>query len=139
MQILILSGSRNPEGRTGQAINAIRRGVANAGGNTESFFLPELSLECCRQCESDGWGVCRQEGRCIIEDDFSSLVDKIKSSDVVVFASPVYFADLSESMRVFLDRFRRYVLIQQPSLPRVFRLLDYALRVAEVAVPHPLA
>jgi len=107
MQILILSGSRNPEGRTGQAINAIRRGVANAGGNTEGFFLPELNLEHCRQCESDGWGVCRQEGRCIIEDDFSSLVDKIKSSDVVVFATPVYFADLSESMRVFLDRFRR--------------------------------
>ena len=107
MQILVLSGSRNPEGRTARAIDAIGRGVAKAGGNTERFFLPELNLERCRQCESDGWGVCRQEERCIIDDDFSSLVDKIKSSDVIVFATPVYFADLSESMRGFLDRFRR--------------------------------
>ena len=107
MQILILSGSRNPEGRTAQAINAIRKGVERAGGNTECFFLPELSLERCRQCESDGWGVCRQEGHCIIDDDFPSLVEKIKSSDVIVFATSVYFADLSESMQAFLDRFRR--------------------------------
>ena len=107
MQILVLSGSRNPEGRTARAIDAIGRGVAKAGGNTERFFLPELNLERCRQCESDGWGVCRQGERCIIDDDFSSLVDKIKSSDVIVFATPVYFSDLSESMRGFLDRFRR--------------------------------
>ena len=107
MQVLILSGSKNPEGRTAQAINAICRGVDRAGGSTECFFLPELNLEHCRQCESDGWGVCRQEGHCIIDDDFPSLAEKIKSSDVVVFATPVYFADLSESMRVFLDRFRR--------------------------------
>ncbi len=107
MQILVLSGSRNLEGRTARAIDAIGRGVAKAGGNTERFFLPELNLERCRQCESDGWGVCRQEERCIIDDDFSLLVDKIKSSDVIVFATPVYFADLSESMRGFLDRFRR--------------------------------
>ncbi len=107
MKILILSGSRNPEGRTAQAINAIRKGVEKAGGNTEIFFLPEMNLEHCRQCESDGWGVCRREGYCIIEDDFSMLVDKIKGSGVVVFATPVYFRDLSESMRGFLDRLRR--------------------------------
>jgi multimeric flavodoxin WrbA len=107
MKILILSGSRNPEGRTAQAVNAISKGVEKAGGNTECFFLPEMNLERCRQCESDGWGVCRREGHCIIDDDFSMLVDKIKESGVVVFATPVYFRDLSESMRGFLDRLRR--------------------------------
>ena len=107
MQILVLSGSRNSEGQTARAIDAIGRGIAKAGGNTERFFLPELSLERCRQCESDGWGVCRQEERCIIDDNFSSLVDRIKSSDVILFATPVYFGDLSESIRGFLDRFRR--------------------------------
>ncbi|MFC1909568.1 flavodoxin family protein [Chloroflexota bacterium] len=114
MQILVLSGSRNPEGETARAIEAISKGVAKAGGNTERFFLPALNLEPCRQCESDGWGVCRQEERCIIDDDFSSLVDKIKSSDVIVFATPVYFRDLSESMRGFLDRLRRICAFKTP-------------------------
>jgi multimeric flavodoxin WrbA len=107
MQVTVFSGSRNREGRTAKAIEAIRKGVAKAGGDSECLFLIEHNLEMCRQCDSDGWGDCRREGRCIIEDDFSSLVDKIKASDVVVFATPVYFQDLSEIMRCFLDRLRR--------------------------------
>jgi len=43
----------------------------------------------------------------MIKDDFSSLVGKIRKADSVVFATPVYFSDLSESMRAFLDRLRR--------------------------------
>ncbi len=76
-------------------------------GAIQNVFLPELTLERCRQCEGDGWGICRSEGRCIIDDDFPSLVEKIRSSDVAVFATPVYFGDLSESVRGLLDRLRR--------------------------------
>ena len=43
----------------------------------------------------------------MIDDDFASLVERIRSSDAAVFATPVYFSDLSESMRAFLDRLRR--------------------------------
>jgi len=107
MQVLFLSGSRNPKGRTARTIDTLGIGVTRTGGNAEYRFLPELSLERCRQCESDGWGICRREGRCIIEDDFPSLVESIRSADVIVFATPVYFHDLSESMRGFLDRLRR--------------------------------
>jgi multimeric flavodoxin WrbA len=88
-------------------MDAILKGVGRAGGNSESIFLTELTLERCRQCNDDGWGDCRSEGQCIIEDDFASVVEKIEAADVVVFANPVYFGDLSESMRGFLDRFRR--------------------------------
>ncbi len=107
MRLLALSGSRNHEGRTSRAINALCQGVVKAGGNTETIFLIDLNLERCRQCEIDGWGICRREGRCIIDDDFDSVVAKIKAADVVLFATPVYFGDLSESMRSFLERLRR--------------------------------
>jgi multimeric flavodoxin WrbA len=107
MQILVLSGSRNRKGQTGRAIDTICKGIANAGGKFEVLFLTELKLERCRQCNDDGWGICRSEQRCIIEDDFASIVEKIKAADVLVFATPVYFGDLSENMRGFLDRYRR--------------------------------
>ncbi len=107
MRMLVLSGSINHQGRTAQAINALQNGFAKDGNTTECLFLPDLKLERCRQCEADGWGICRREGTCIIEDDFPSVVEKIKASDIVVFATPVYFGDLSESMRGFLDRLRR--------------------------------
>lgn len=107
MHILALSGSRNRQGKTARAVNAILKGVAEAGGTSGSVFLTELTLERCRQCNDDGWGDCRSKGQCIIEDDFTSIVEKMEAADVIVFANPVYFGDLSESMRGFLDRFRR--------------------------------
>jgi multimeric flavodoxin WrbA len=117
MKILVLSGSRNREGQTARAIKAIQQGVTEAKGKTEVIFLTELKLERCRQCDPDGWGLCRKEGRCIIEDDFASLVAKVKAADVLVFANPVYFGDLSESMRTFTDRFRR-TLFKPGAAPR---------------------
>lgn len=107
MGILILSGSRNREGQTARAIKALCQGITAAGGSFETLFLPEFQLEQCRQCDPDGWGFCRREGYCVIEDDFASIVAKIKTADVIVFANPVYFGDLSESMKGFLDRLRR--------------------------------
>jgi multimeric flavodoxin WrbA len=119
MKILVLSGSRNPQGKTAEAIRSLLKGATAAGGESECLFLPELKLERCRQCESDGWGLCRKEGHCTIEDDFQSLVKKIKASDVVVFANPVYFGDLTESMRGFLDRLRRIGFLRRdPEVPR---------------------
>jgi multimeric flavodoxin WrbA len=107
MKILMLSGSRDRKGRTARAMEAIGKGIAKAGGNYETIFLTECAIERCRQCDNDGWGACRREQRCIIEDDFDSVVAKIKAADVIVFANPVYFGDLTESMRAFLDRLRR--------------------------------
>jgi multimeric flavodoxin WrbA len=116
MKAFMISGSRNPEGRTARCAQAIARGLAKSGGKSEIVFLPTLKLERCRQCEADGWGICRREGRCIIEDDFALLVEKLLAADVAVFLNPVYFRDLAESMRCFLDRVRR-LKFMQPERP----------------------
>jgi NAD(P)H-dependent FMN reductase len=107
MKVLAISGSKNREGKTARAIEAIRQGVSRAKGDSECIFLTELNLEKCRQCNPDGWGICRSEHRCIIEDDFTATAEKVKKADVLVFATPVYFGDLSEAMRGFLDKLRR--------------------------------
>jgi multimeric flavodoxin WrbA len=107
MKALVVLGSRNPEGQTARAAGALLEGLASAGWQGEQVFLPLLRIERCRQCESNGWGTCRSEGRCVIEDDLSELTGKIRAADAVAFATPVYFSDLSESMRTFLDRLRR--------------------------------
>ena len=107
MHALILSGSRNPEGQTARAAKAIADGLESGGCSTETVFLPELAIERCRQCENDGWGICRTEGQCVIEDDFATVVDKLRAADLLVLATPVYFHDLAESLRGFLERVRR--------------------------------
>lgn len=118
MKILVLSGSRNRQGQTAKAIDAVCKGVKKGGGTTETIFLTEKNLERCRQCNPDGWGICRSEHRCIIEDDFPAIVKKVKAADVVVFANPVYFGDLAESLNVFLERYRRIrFMLGMPMMP----------------------
>jgi multimeric flavodoxin WrbA len=107
MKVLVLLGSRNPEGQTATAARAMLDGVREAGGDGELVFLPDLNLERCRQCGNTGYGTCKSDGKCVIEDDFAAVVEKLKKADAAVFATPVYFYDLSESMRSFLDRLRR--------------------------------
>jgi multimeric flavodoxin WrbA len=107
MSVLTIVGSRNPAGQTARAANAVLEGVSGAGGQGEAAFLPPLRLERCRQCDQNGWGLCRQEGRCVIDDDFAVLVDRLRAAEAAVFATPVYWGDQSESMRAFLDRLRR--------------------------------
>jgi multimeric flavodoxin WrbA len=107
MKILLVSGARNPNGQTSKAAEALLRGASEAGAMVEQVLLPTLKIERCRQCEANGWGLCRAEGRCIIDDDLASVKERIRTSDLVVFATPVYYGDLAESMRGFLDRLRR--------------------------------
>lgn len=107
MKALLVSGSRNPKGQTGQVAEALLRGWTDAGGQSDGIWLPSLRVERCRQCDDQGWGICRDQGRCVIEDDFASIVDRMRSADLFVFATPVYFSTLSESLRAFLDRLRR--------------------------------
>jgi multimeric flavodoxin WrbA len=107
MKILLISGARNPNGQTSKAADALLHGASDAGATVEQILLPTLKIERCRQCEANGWGICRTEGHCIIEDDFASVKDRIRASDLVVFATPVYYGDLAESIRGYLDRLRR--------------------------------
>jgi multimeric flavodoxin WrbA len=107
MKVLILSGSRNREGQTARCIKAVQKGLTAGKAESEVIFLIEHKIERCRMCEADGWGQCRRNSTCIIEDDMAMIAEKVKAADVLVFANPVYFFDLSESMRSFLDRYRR--------------------------------
>jgi multimeric flavodoxin WrbA len=106
MKIVAVQSSPNIEGLTSKLSQAVLRGVKAEGGETELIHLNDLEIRRCHACEQ-GWGECREGGICTIEDDFSNLKRRITGADSFVFATPVYFGDLSESAKSFLDRLRR--------------------------------
>lgn len=106
MKVIAIQSSPNLDGLTSSLAHAVLEGVKEEGGETELIHLNLLNLKSCIACEK-GWGKCRDEGTCILEDGFQDLVDKIADSDALVFATPVYWHDLSESAKTFLDRLRR--------------------------------
>ncbi len=110
MHALVLIGSRNHEGRTARAANALIEGIREAGGTAEPVYLLEANINMCIQRGQDGFGQCLDKGVCALDDGFGPLVEKVRSADVVVFATPVYWGDLSEIIRAFIDRLRRICL-----------------------------
>jgi multimeric flavodoxin WrbA len=106
MQCLAIQSSPNREGLTASLAQAVLTGVKAAGGSTELVHLNQLDIQSCRACDR-GWGRCREENLCILEDAFEALRKKMSTADAVVFATPVYFHDLSESAKRLLDRLQR--------------------------------
>ncbi len=106
MKVIAVQSSPNVDGLTSSLAEAVLNGVREEGGETELIHLNRLDIKPCIACDN-GWGKCRKEGVCILEDDFQDLTEKIAKSDVLVFATPVYWHDLSESAKIFLDRLRR--------------------------------
>ena len=119
MNIVGILGSPNPRGRTARAAEALLLGAGGEGVLWDLLILPERDLARCRQCDEDGWGRCQRRGLCVQQDQFAQVVERIREADAVVFATPVYFSDLSESMRALLDRLRRICFHREARADRI--------------------
>ncbi|MES2202604.1 MAG: flavodoxin family protein [candidate division FCPU426 bacterium] len=106
-KVLLLVGSRDHQGRAGKAAAALADGLASAGAVVGTVYLLERNIQTCIQRGQDGFGMCLDEGWCKLEDGFAELVNELRAADAVAFVTPVYWGDLSECTRSFLDRLRR--------------------------------
>lgn len=106
MSILIIWSSPNKDGLTAAAKDRIAAGIRSAGYEAEEIHLNQMKIEHCRAC-GNGWGICRSKGQCIIKDDFEDVYKKMVQSDGIVLISAVYWHDITECMKAFLDRLRR--------------------------------
>jgi len=115
MRIVGLNASPNQDGLTATMLKQVLAGAESAGAETTLVHMKEKALEACRQCDN-GWGRCREEKICVIEDDFQGLRELLHGADAVVFANPVYFGELAEVAKTFLDRLRRCEAFQEGPL-----------------------
>lgn len=70
----------------------------------ETQFIP-LSGKTIKPCTACGW--CREarDGTCVIkDDDLHAVFDCMKTADVIVVGSPVYFGSATPEMMALLDR-----------------------------------
>jgi multimeric flavodoxin WrbA len=106
MKTLIFSASPNTDGLTAACADAVREGILEAGGEAEEIRINDLNIGACEACDN-GWGTCQKDHLCEVLDDFQALHDRTLKADAYVFVTPVYWGDLSESMKAFTDRLRR--------------------------------
>ena len=106
MKVLVISASPNKDGLTAACAAAAVQGVLEGGGHAEEVRLNDLDIGKCHACEN-GWGACRTDHECQVEDDFQALHARIPEFDSYVLVTPVYWWEMSESMKAFTDRLRR--------------------------------
>lgn len=106
MKVVGIQSSPNEDGLTCQLAQAALEGARSEGAEIQLIHLNKLNIQSCK-AHDRGWGTCRSEGKCMIKDDFQDLREKINEADALVFSTPVYFGDLSESAKRLLDRWRR--------------------------------
>ncbi|MDO8588218.1 MAG: flavodoxin family protein [Armatimonadota bacterium] len=106
MKVLAIQASANTDGLTSSLAQAALEGARSAGAEVELVHLNQLGIGSCRVC-GDGWGRCCKEGLCEQEDQFQPLRDKMNAADALIISTPVYFHDVSETAKNFLDRLRR--------------------------------
>ena len=102
MKIALFNGSTwGRRGNTNLMCQDFCAGVFEAGAKVQTIHLSEKKIETCFGCEACFF---QTPGACKIKDDMSSLIDKFISSDVVVFATPLYMDNVSGLTKTFLDR-----------------------------------
>jgi multimeric flavodoxin WrbA len=108
MNLLIISGTPKTEGITYSFVKAAEETASKLGIKAEVIRLAGLNLAKCKMC-SDGWGICFSDHRCEFgdSDGFSALQEKVKNADAFVYITPVYWGEISEEMKIFMDKLRR--------------------------------
>ncbi len=106
MNVLVISSSPNADGLTARCALAAEKGIAEGGGKSEQIVLNQLHIQQCQSCDN-GWGTCREQHFCQVEDDFQNLHARVIAADALVLVTPVYWGEMSESAKAFTDRLRR--------------------------------
>ena len=83
-RILAISTSPRRHGNSESALDTV---LAEIGDRfpSEKVVLGDLAIAPCKGC-----GACERLGRCVQEDDFQALSQKILDADVLILATPVY-------------------------------------------------
>ncbi|MCJ7444485.1 MAG: flavodoxin family protein [Methanotrichaceae archaeon] len=100
MKILGINGSpRGPKSQTPKLVESVLSGAKASGSEVELIDVCRLKINYCNAC-----GVCYAEAKCVHEDDFEDLYNKILDGDGLVLASPVYFRSITAQLKTLIDR-----------------------------------
>ncbi len=98
-KVLIISSSLRKGSNSEALAKEFERGALESGSEVETVSLRGKSIGFCRGCLA-----CLKLGRCAINDDAVEIAEKMKSADVLVFATPVYYYSVSGQLKTMLDR-----------------------------------
>lgn len=102
MKILAINGSpRGAKGNTEVILQAFLSGVEEVGEEAKVIYLKDKTIKHCIGCFTC-W--IKTPGVCIHEDDMPELLNKLKDTDILIGAMPLYIYTVPGLFKDFMDR-----------------------------------
>ena len=99
MKVLMLNGSPKAKGNTALALQEMEKVFLTEGIQVEIVQVGHKDVRGCIAC-----GGCYEIDKCVFDDIVNELAEKLKQSDGLVVASPVYYASANATLTAVLDR-----------------------------------
>ena len=120
MKITVLNGSPRKQ-NTAAMVEAFAEGAKAAGHEVEVIQVGKMKINGCLACEyCHGKGA----GQCIQKDDMEKVMPAYKDCDMIVFASPIYYFDMTAQLSAAIQRV--YAIGKPPRAAKAALLLSSA-------------
>lgn len=97
--VTVISSTLRKNGNSELLAQEFVKGAKDAGNKVEFISLRDKEIKFCKGCLT-----CVKTNKCVIEDDSNTIIEKMKNSDVIVFATPIYYYEMSGQLKTLLDR-----------------------------------
>ena len=98
-RVLVISSSLRKDSNSEQLAVSFADGASSAGHEVEVISLLDKEIRFCVGCLS-----CQKTQQCFMHDDADAIREKMLHADVLVFATPIYYYEMSGILKTLLDR-----------------------------------
>lgn len=102
--IIAINGSPRKKWNTAILLEKAIEGAVLQGAETELLHLYDLNYEGCTSCFACKIRGGKSYGKCVMQDDLTTVLDRIKDADAIILGSPIYFGSITGKMRCFMER-----------------------------------
>ena len=98
-KVVVLSTSLRANSNSELLAKSFVEGAKEAGNEVEYISLKNKDIRFCIGCLA-----CQKTGHCVIKDDVADIMNSVLEADVVVWATPIYYYEMSGQMKTLIDR-----------------------------------
>lgn len=98
-KVIVISTSLRAGSNSDMMADKFIEGALKSGNEVEKISLINKDIRFCRGCLA-----CQKLGKCVINDDVNDIMQKVLNADVIVWATPIYYYEMSGQMKVLIDR-----------------------------------
>ena len=98
-KVIVISTSLRAGSNSDMLADRFIDGAKAAGNDVEKISLVGKNIQFCKGCLG-----CQKLGRCVIKDDVNDIMAKVLKADVICWATPIYYYEMSGQMKTLIDR-----------------------------------